>query len=59
MTRDYTDITIVLDRSGSMAAIRDATVEGLNGFISSQKDVPGDGSSTPRGSVACSTGRAR
>lgn len=38
---DYTDITIVLDRSGSMQPIREATVEGLNGFINEQKTQPG------------------
>lgn len=41
--QNYTDITVVLDRSGSMACIREATIEGLNGFIDSQRAVPGDG----------------
>ena len=30
------DITIVLDRSGSMQSIKRSTIEGFNGFISSQ-----------------------
>lgn len=30
------DITIVLDRSGSMKSIKEKTIEGFNGFISSQ-----------------------
>lgn len=41
--RDYTDITIILDRSGSMAGIREATIEGVNGFIQAQNELPGDG----------------
>lgn len=41
--RNYTDITILLDRSGSMSAIHGATVEGINNFITEQKSVPGDG----------------
>jgi hypothetical protein len=37
MTRpDLTDITLVLDRSGSMASIKDATIEAFNGFLGSQ-----------------------
>lgn len=34
---DYTDITLVLDRSGSMSSVRDATIESFNGFLESQK----------------------
>lgn len=41
--RNYTDITVVLDRSGSMSAIREGTISGMNKFIDDQKDVPGDG----------------
>ena len=43
MPRDFCDITVVLDRSGSMSVIQSATVEGLNAFIEDQKKVPGDG----------------
>ncbi|MBI1248027.1 VWA domain-containing protein [bacterium] len=41
MNRELTDITIVLDRSGSMEPIRDATVEGVNGFLASHRGQPG------------------
>lgn len=41
--RDFCDITIILDRSGSMNSIRDATIEGINTFIRQQKAVLGDG----------------
>ena len=39
--QNLTDITIVLDRSGSMASVKDATIEAFNGFLHSQKT--GDG----------------
>jgi hypothetical protein len=38
-----TDITIILDRSGSMKSIREATVEGVNAFIDDVNKVPGEG----------------
>lgn len=41
MRDDYTQISIVLDRSGSMASIADDTVGGLTSFINEQKHVPG------------------
>ena len=42
MTRaDLTDITFVLDRSGSMQSIKAATIESFNGFVHSQRS--GDG----------------
>lgn len=42
MTRpDYTDITLVLDRSGSMGAVKEATVEAFNGFVTSQRSGVG------------------
>lgn len=42
MTRaDLTDITLVLDRSGSMQSIKQATIEAFNGFLSSQKSGAG------------------
>lgn len=36
-----TDITIILDRSGSMASIKDDTIGGFNSFIDEQKRVEG------------------
>ncbi len=41
--RDYTDIIIILDESGSMQKIKEGTLEGLNSFIREQKEVPGEG----------------
>lgn len=38
--RDYTDITVVLDRSGSMANIRAAMEEGFNAFLKKHKEIP-------------------
>ena len=43
MRDDFTDITIVLDRSGSMAAVADDTIGGFNQFLLDQKRAPGDG----------------
>jgi len=39
--KDTTDITIILDRSGSMECIKDYVVEGFNSFIASQRELPG------------------
>lgn len=39
--KDFTDITVVLDRSGSMAFIADDTIGGFNAFIDEQKKTPG------------------
>ena len=36
----YTDVTVILDRSGSMSAIRQATIKGFNDFVEEQKKVP-------------------
>lgn len=41
MKDNYTHITVVLDRSGSMEQIRQATVDGFNEFVNGQKSVPG------------------
>ncbi len=41
--KDFTDITVILDRSGSMSGIKDATIKGYNDYINDQKNVPGDG----------------
>lgn len=35
-------ITIVLDRSGSMASVADATISGFNEFVEAQKQIPGE-----------------
>src|SRR5437588_6465110 len=45
MTRPI-DVTIILDRSGSMQSIRSATVQGVNDFIRSVNEVPGEGAWT-------------
>jgi hypothetical protein len=42
MTRaDLTDITLVLDRSGSMQSVKAATIEAFNGFLISQRTGAG------------------
>lgn len=43
MREDLTDITVVLDRSGSMSVIRTDTIGGFNTFLADQKKAPGDG----------------
>lgn len=42
MNHDLTDITIILDRSGSMQGVRDDTIGGYNTFISEQAKLPGE-----------------
>lgn len=43
MTRpNYTDITILLDRSGSMVSIAEETIAGVNQFLDDQRQLPGD-----------------
>jgi hypothetical protein len=39
----FTDITIILDRSGSMASIREAAVKGINDYMRSVDEEPGEG----------------
>lgn len=39
MKIDYTDITLVLDRSGSMEAVRSDTIGGFNAFLSDQQNA--------------------
>ena len=39
--KNETDITVVLDRSGSMASVRDDTIGGFNSFLQEQKAVSG------------------
>jgi len=42
MKIDATDITFILDRSGSMQSIREAAITGFNRFVADQRAVPGD-----------------
>jgi hypothetical protein len=42
MRNDLTDITLIVDRSGSMASCRDDAEGGINAFIEEQKKVEGD-----------------
>lgn len=39
-------ISFLLDKSGSMGSIRRAAIEGFNGFIAEQREVPGDATLT-------------
>ena len=41
MRDDFSDITVVLDRSGSMEAVADDTIGGFNRFLLEQKQSPG------------------
>lgn len=42
MRQDFCDVTVLLDRSGSMASIQMATINGFNAFVEKQRTVPGD-----------------
>lgn len=42
MRKDFTDITLVVDRSGSMEAIRQDAMGGVNRFILDQAEKPGE-----------------
>lgn len=42
MNTNLTDITVVLDRSGSMMPLRRSTIEGYNRFLREQQATPGD-----------------
>lgn len=42
MKADFTDVTVVMDRSGSMSSCKKGAEEGLNGFIEKQKSDPGE-----------------
>lgn len=46
MKTGYTDINIVLDRSGSMGSIRRDTIGGFNQFLKSQQSVEGEATIT-------------
>jgi Mg-chelatase subunit ChlD len=41
MKQDYTHLTVILDRSGSMESIRDDTIGGFNTFLKQQQAEPG------------------
>lgn len=41
MRNDLCDLTVVMDRSGSMASVRDEAVNGLNRFVAEQKKQDG------------------
>lgn len=41
MAQDYTHISILLDRTGSMQAIRDDIIGGFNAFLQEQQKLPG------------------
>ena len=40
--KDKTDITIILDRSGSMSSVKDDTIGGFNNFLAEQQKVEGE-----------------
>lgn len=46
MKKGYSDITIVLDRSGSMHNVVSDTIGGFNQFLSDQKEVDGEATIT-------------
>ncbi len=46
MKEDLTQITIVLDRSGSMSTVQDATISGFNEFVEGQRKAPGEANLT-------------
>ena len=46
MKKDYTHITLVLDRSGSMEAITSDTIGAVNKFLKEQKEQPGEATLT-------------
>lgn len=41
MKSDYTHITVILDRSGSMESIREDIIGGFNAFVKDQRSQPG------------------
>jgi hypothetical protein len=41
MKKDYTHISVILDRTGSMESIRDDTIGGFNAFLEDQQHQPG------------------
>ncbi len=46
MKEDYTHVSIILDRTGSMESIRDDTIGGFNVFLDEQRQQPGSATLT-------------
>jgi len=46
MKNDYTHLSVILDRTGSMESIRDDTIGGFNAFMEEQKAEPGEATLT-------------
>lgn len=46
MKTGYTDITVILDRSGSMVFVKKDTIGGFNQFLEDQKKAPGEATIT-------------
>lgn len=46
MKTGYTDITVILDRSGSMVSVKKDTIGGFNQFLEDQKKTPGEATIT-------------
>lgn len=46
MKQNLTDISVVLDRSGSMESVRTDTIGGFNAFLKTQKEAPGEATLT-------------
>ncbi len=42
MKQNYTHMILILDESGSMGNLQDATIEGINSLVEKQKQDPGD-----------------
>lgn len=42
MKQNYTHMILILDESGSMDSLQDATIEGVNSLVAKQKQDPGD-----------------
>ena len=42
MNQNLTDITFLLDRTGSMEVVRQETIQAVNTFLAEQQKVPGD-----------------
>jgi hypothetical protein len=42
MNMELTEMVYILDRSGSMASMREAAVSAFNGFLKEQKELPGE-----------------
>jgi len=45
-TKDYSEIVVIVDRSGSMQPIREDAIGGFNTFLEEQKKVPGSANLT-------------